>query len=138
MLDERATILQTISNARANYGVSDLIKKLRFQNEKVVYLLRAMESEGLIEFLENTRAHNNSTAKGRPKKIPTVTILGKEMLKDFVKCKRHIIQINDNDIKSSIRQISLKRTLEERNVSSYQRFFELNKVVFRIKNSFVH
>lgn len=134
MLDERATILQMISNARANYGVSDLIKKLRFQNKKVVSLLRAMEREGLIDFLESS----NSTTRGRPKKIPIVTVLGKEMLKDFVKCKKHIIQINDNDIKSSIQQISLKRALEERNVSSYQRFFELNNIAFRIKNSIVH
>lgn len=133
MLDERATILQTISDQA--YGVSDLIKKLRFRSEKIVSLLKAMKREGLIDFSAHS---NNSTLKGRPKKIPIVTALGKEMLKDYVKCKRNIIQINDNDIKSSIHQISLRKTLEEKNVSLYRRFFELNDIAFRIKNSITH
>ncbi len=133
MLDERATILQTISDQA--YGVNDLIRKLRFRSEKVVSLLRVMEREGLIDFIARA---NNSTVKGRPKKIPIVTALGQEMIKDYVKCKRNIIQINDNDIKSSIHQISLRRALEEKNASPYRRFFELNEIAFRIKNSIIH
>lgn len=132
MLDERATILQTIGDQA--YGVSDLIKKLRFRNEKIVSLLRAMEREGLVDFSRS----NNSTVRGRPKKIPIVTALGKQMLKDYLKCKRNIIQINDNDIKSCIHQISLRRTLKKNKVSLYRRFLELNEIAFRIKNSITH
>lgn len=96
-----------------------------------------MENEGLIDFME-TSSCIDSTRKGRPKKMPVVTVLGKEMINAYIKCKRNIIQINSNDIKRSMHQISLRKLLEENNISPYQRFFELNDVAFRIKNSIIH
>jgi DNA-binding MarR family transcriptional regulator len=134
LLGERVAILRTISDKTC--CVSDLIRELRVRNEKVVSLLRAMEKEGLVDFPKNNNcARNNLTLKGRPKKIAVMTPLGQKLLEDYVKCERNIIQINANDIQSSIHQVSLRKSLEERNISVYERFLELNEIVYNIKNS---
>jgi len=135
LLEERVAILQAINGQPC--GVSDLIKKLKFRNEKIVSLLKAMENEGLIDFMATSRGAN-STRRGRPKRIPVVTALGEQMIKDYIKCTRNIIQLNNNDIIRSMHQISLRKLLEENNISPYQRFFEVNEVAFRIKNSIIH
>lgn len=137
MLDKRVAILRTISNKTC--CVCDLIKELRVRSEKIVSLLRAMENEGLVDFPKNNNyARNNSALKGRPKKIAVMTPLGQKFLEDYVKCERNIIQIYATDIQSSIHQVSLRKSLEERNISIYERFLELNEVVHSIKNSVAH
>jgi DNA-binding MarR family transcriptional regulator len=137
LLDERVAILQTINDKTC--CVSDLIRELRVRSEKIVSLLRAMEKEGLVDFPKNNNcARNNLTLKGRPKKIAVMTPLGQKLLEEYVKCERNIIQINDNDIQSSIHQVALRKSLEERNISIYERFLELNEVVYSIKNSVAH
>jgi DNA-binding MarR family transcriptional regulator len=134
LLGERVAILRIISNKTC--CVSDLIRELRVRNEKVVSLLRTMEKEGLVDFPKNNNyARNNLTLKGRPKKIAVITPLGQKLLEDYVKCERNTIQINANDIQSSIHQVSLRKSLEERNIPLYERFLELNEIVHSIKNS---
>jgi len=132
MLEERVTILQTIKERE--FSVSDLIKQLDFRNEDVISLLHAMENEELIYFLEK----HDSRKKGRPKRVPKITVLGERVLKDFQKCTNSLIKINQNDVRSVQQQISLRHILENRNISPYQRFFELTEVAFRIKNSITH
>ena len=129
MIEERVALLQTINGG--DYGVNKLMQLIRFQHDKIIALLRDMEKEGLIIFLKN----NNSKRRGRPKKIPRITELGEQMIFDFQKCRRNIIQINDNDIKHCKRQIALREILEKNNISSYQSFFELTDFVFNIRNS---
>jgi len=133
MLEERVALLQIIS--RGEYGVSDLAKKMRSRHEDTISLLKAMEQEGLIHFRKNSSMFAYRREKGRPKKTYRITVLGAKMLGDFQKCKRNMIQINDNDIRSSRHQISLRKSLEKGNISPYRRFFELNTIAFRIKNS---
>lgn len=137
MLDERAAILQTISGR--THCVSDLIRELRVRSEKIVSLLQVMEKEGLVDFPKNTNTtRTDLTLRGRPKKIAVITPLGRKLLKDYAKCERNIIQINYNDIRSSIRQVALRKSLEERKISVYERFLELNEIVYSIKNSVAH
>jgi len=132
MLDERVAILQAINPYPC--GVTELVRRLRWKPERVISLLRTMEREGLIDFLENS----HSRKAGRPLKAATVTMLGNELLNDFLECKKKIIQINENDIKSAVYQASLCERLIEHNISPYQRFFELNNLALRIRNSVLH
>ena len=132
MLDERVAILQVINPNPC--GVTELVKRLRWKPKRVISLLRAMEREGLIDFLET--AHSRKV--GRPPKVATVTMLGNELLNAFLECKKKIIQINENDIKSAIYQASLCERLIEHNISPYQRFFELSNLALRIRSSVIH
>jgi len=132
MLDERVAILKVINQKPC--GVTELVKRLRWRPKRVISLLRAMEREGLVDFQETS----NSRKVGRPPKLPTVTKLGNEFFNAFMECKKKIIQINDNDIKSAIYQASLSERLIEHNISPYQRFFELNNLALRIRNSVIH
>lgn len=132
MLDERVTVLQTIDSNP--YCVTEIVQRLRWKTKKTISLLKAMEREGLIDLLEST----SSRKKGRPKKVATITLLGKELLRTFAECKKNIIQINENDIRSVVHQVSLRKRLQEQNISPYQRFFELNELAFRIRNSVIH
>lgn len=129
MLDEKVAILRTLDGQP--YCVSDLIQKLTLRSAKIVSLLRVMKKEGLIDFLET----GNQQSRGRPKKISVVTTLGEKLLKDYKRCQRNVIQINENDIRSDIRQVRSKRLLEEKDISPYQRFFELSEIAFQIQNS---
>jgi len=135
MLEERAAVLGAIENDE-NYGIRDLVSLLSFRNEYTLSLLEAMEQEGLIYF--PPLANNFRRKRGRPKRIPRLTVLGKQLLQDFEKCRRNIIQINENDVKRCEHQMSLRRLLEENNISPYQRFLELNEFAFNVRNSVIH
>jgi len=128
LFDERVEILKTI-NANP-CGVRELVHKLNWKTERVISLLKTMKEEGIIEFLES---HTHS--RGRPKKLVVASTLGIEFLETFEKCQRKIIQINHNDIKSAVHQANLAKKLEEYHVSPFQRFWELNSIALKIRNS---
>jgi len=131
MIEERASLLKVIDGAE--HGVSELTELAGFRRGKTIALLEAMEQEGLIQFLETS----NERKRGRPKKISRITPLGERFLSDFRKCRRNLVQINNNDIKRCVHQIALKRVLENNNISPYQRFLELNEFAFSIRDSVV-
>lgn len=131
MIEERVTMLQIIKSEE--HSIRELTKLASSRYENTIALLKSMEQEGLIYFPEN---NSSSRKKGRPKRIPKSTILGERLLMDFQKCKRNIIQINDNDIKHCMHQVALRKLLEENNIPTYQRFQELTNLAFNIRNSF--
>jgi len=128
MLDEEAAILKAISSNPC--GVRELVEKLHWKTERVISLLKTMQEEGVIEFHENIILN-----RGRPKKLAVATTLGGEFLETFEKCQRKAIQINHNDIKSAVHQANLAKKLEEYRISSFQRFWELNRIVLKIRNA---
>jgi len=128
MLDEKATILNVI---RPNpCGVRELVERLCWKTERVISLLKTMENEGLIEFHENITSN-----RGRPKKLIVTSILGGEFLDTFEKCRGKAIQINHNDIKSAVHQANLAKKLEKYLVSPFQRFWELNSIALKVRDS---
>jgi len=128
MLDEKAAILNVI---RPNpCGVRELVERLRWKTERIISLLKTMENEGLIEFHENVTPN-----RGRPKKLIVASTLGGEFLETFEKCQRKAIQINHNDIRSAVHQANLAKKLEEYHVSPFQRFWELNSIALKIRDS---
>ncbi len=131
LIEERANLLQMISGSEQ--GIRALTKLSRSRNEDTIALLNLMEQEGLISYLEK----DNCKARGRPKKVPMITALGEQLLMDFQKCKRSLIQINDNDIKQCKRQVILKKLLEENDVSPYKRFLEVTNFAFSIRNALI-
>jgi DNA-binding PadR family transcriptional regulator len=131
LIEERANLLQMIKGSEQ--GIRELTKLSRSRNEDTIALLDLMEQEGLINYLEK----DNSKTRGRPKKVPMITALGEQLLMDFQKCKRSLIQINDNDIKQCKHQVMLKNLLEENNVSPYKRFLEVTGFAFRIRNALI-
>jgi len=128
MLDEKATVLKAIKPNPC--GVRELVEKLRWKTERVILLLKIMQEEGVIEFYENI-----TQSRGRPKKLVVPSTLGGEFLEAFESCQRKAIQINHNDIKSAVYQAHLAKKLEEYHVSPFQRFWELNSIAFKLRNS---
>jgi len=128
MLDDEAAILKAVSSNPC--GVRELVEKLHWKTERVVLLLKTMEKEGFIEFHENITLN-----RGRPKKLVVATTLGDEFLETFEKCQRKAIQINYNDVKSAVYQANLAKKLEEYHISPFKRFWELNSIAFKIRNS---
>jgi len=128
MLDEKAAVLKTI---HANpCGIRELVEKLHWKPERVISLLKTMQEEGLIEFLGN-----HTPNRGRPKKLVVASTLGAEFLETSEECQKKAIQINHNDIKSAVYQANLAKKLEEYHVSLFQRFWELNSIALKIRNS---
>jgi len=130
MIEKRVVMLKIIN--RKEHSVREVIKLANSRYKDTITLLKSMEQEGLIYFPKDNGIPRK---RGRPKKVPKSTILGEQLLMDFQRCKRNIIQINDNDLKHCMHQVALRRLLEENNVSPYQRLQELNNIAFHIRNS---
>jgi len=128
MLDEKAAILNAIRSDPC--GVRELVERLRWKTERVISILKTMEEEGLIEFHESVTPN-----RGRPKKLVVASTLGGEFLETFGECQRKTTQINHNDVKSAVHQANLAKKLEEYHVSPFQRFWELNNIAFKIRDS---
>lgn len=126
--DEKAAILKEISAEPC--GISQLIGRLRWKPARAIELLRIMDEEGLIVFLERTNHR-----RGRPKKIPVPTALGQKFLDVYEVLARKCLKARRTDFRHATEDALYVKRLVSAGHSPFKLFLELNDIVLNIKNS---
>jgi len=132
--DQRAQILETVLPAER--GIREVTRELRWAPSRIVNLLKKMEDEGLIIWVENNNTHSSMRARrGRPKKIMTCTPLGIEFLETYEKLKMKSLRARKEDLEHAARDAHYTERLVTAGHSPFQLFMELNNIVNNIKIS---
>jgi DNA-binding PadR family transcriptional regulator len=133
-MDQRAQILETVLPAER--GIREVIRELRWAPSRIVALLRKMEDEGLIFWVENNGTQPSMCArKGRPKKIMACTPLGIEFLETYEKLKIKLLRARKEDLEHATRDARYTERLVTAGHPPFQLFMELNNIVNNIKIS---
>lgn len=132
--DQRAQILETVLPAER--GIREVIRELRWAPSRTVNLLKKMEDEGLIIWVENNNMRSSMRARrGRPKKIMTCTPLGIEFLETYKKLKMKPLRARKEDLEHAARDAQYTERLATAGHSPFQLFMELNNIANNIKIS---
>ena len=126
--DEKAAILKEINPEPC--GISELIQRLRWKPARVIELLRIMDEEGLIAFLERTKHR-----RGRPKKIPVPTALGHKFVDTYEMLAMKGLKARRADFRHATEDALYVKRLVSAGHSPFRLFLELNDIVLNIKNS---
>jgi predicted transcriptional regulator len=129
-VDERAQMLDVVASTQ--FGVRDVIQRLRWKPSRVVFLLEQMKDEGLIE-LQKNRAR--SFRRGRPKKIMMCTSLGFEFLEAYRKLKMKPLRARREDLEHAVEDALYTERLVANGHSPFELFMELNTIAYNIKIS---
>lgn len=129
-VDERAQILNVV--AQTEYGVREIIQKLRWKPSRVIFLLKQMKDEGLIE-LQKNGAHNST--RGRPKKIMVCTSLGYEFLDTYRRLRMKPLRARKEDLEHAVEDTLYTERLVANGHSPFELFMELNAIVHNIEIS---
>jgi predicted ArsR family transcriptional regulator len=135
-MDQRAQILETVLPAK--HGIREVARELRWAPSRVVSLLRKMEGEGLIIWVENYSKDPSMRARasrGRPKKIMTCTPLGIEFLEIYGRLRMKSLRARKEDLERAVRDAHYTERLVAAGHSPFQLFMELNSIVHNIKVS---
>ena len=133
-MDQRVQILETVLPAKR--GIREVIKELGWAPSRIVNLLKKMEDEGLIIWIENNDAHPSMRARrGRPKKIMTCTPLGIEFLETYERLKMKALRARKEDLEHAVTDAHYTERLVTAGHSPFQLFMELNNIVNNIKIS---
>lgn len=133
-MDQRALILKTV--LPAEYGIREIIKQLRWAPSHIVNLLKKMEDEGLIAWLEkNNKDSSTHMHRGRPKKIMSCTPLGLEFLETYKKLKLKFLRARKEDLEHATKDAQYTERLVKAGHSPFKLFMELNNIVSNIKIS---
>jgi DNA-binding PadR family transcriptional regulator len=132
--DQRAQILETVLPAER--GIREVIRELRWSPSRIVNLLKKMEDEGLIIWVENNNMRFSMRARrGRPKKIMACTPLGIEFLETYEKLKMKSLRSRKEDLEHAARDAQYTERLVIAGHSPFQLFMELNNIANNIKIS---
>ena len=127
-LEQRAQILEAAVSD--SLGVRDVVMVLKWKTSKVVYLLREMNKEKLIDLQQVSYSK-----RGRPKKNIICTPLGYEFLETYRKLKMKPLKARKEDLEHAVRDASYASRLVENGHSPFQIFMELNTIAHNIKVS---
>lgn len=128
MIDENIEILYSINSQE--YGVRELARSIHRRTTSVVENLHQMEEQGLITFktqLSNTR--------GRAKKVPIITNLGKEYLRSYNEMQSKTLKAHQSDFKNALKNLELKKRMIERGKNPHDLFVELRETLVAIRNA---
>lgn len=106
------------------------METLRWKPSKVSWLLRKLEEEGFIEFPKGS-----SPRRGRPKKVPVVTSLGRIFVEAFRACDKWRVRSTMEDVRSSIRRARQTERLVALGRRPYEMFWELNEIARNVRDS---
>jgi DNA-binding MarR family transcriptional regulator len=133
-MDQIAQILETV--LPAELGVREVARELRWAPSRVVNLLKKMEDEGLIVWVEDKNTYSSMRARrGRPKKIMACTPLGLDFLKTYEKLKVKALRARKEDLEHAARDAQYTERLVTAGHSPFQLFMELNNIANNIKIS---
>jgi DNA-binding MarR family transcriptional regulator len=127
-LVQRAQILAAITSA--TYGVRDLAQTLKWKTSNVVFLLKKMNEEQLVEFQQVPHSK-----RGRPKKSIACTPLGFELLATYEKLRMTPLRARKKDLERAAKDAAYANRLVARGHSPFQIFMELNMIARNIKVS---
>lgn len=127
-LDQRARILSTVRSAQ--YGVREVIQKLKWRSSHVISLLEKMQDERLIELQS---AHTKR--RGRPKKNITCTPLGIAFLETHKKLQTKPLRARKEDLEHAVKDALYTDRLVANGHSPFKLFLELNTIAHNIKIS---
>jgi DNA-binding PadR family transcriptional regulator len=127
-LDQRAKILTAITST--TYGVRDLVQSLKWKTSNVVFLLKKMNEEQLIELQQVTHSK-----RGRPKKSIMCTPLGFEFLAAYKKLKMTPLRARKEELAHAAKDAAYASRLVAYGHSPFQIFMELNTIARNIKVS---
>jgi DNA-binding PadR family transcriptional regulator len=127
-LDQRAEILTAITST--TYGVRDLVQSLKWKTSNVVFLLKKMNEEQLIELQQVTHSK-----RGRPKKSIVCTPLGFEFLAAYKKLKMTPLRARKEELAHAAKDAAYASRLVAYGHSPFQIFMELNMIARNIKVS---
>jgi predicted transcriptional regulator len=127
-LDERAQILEAAVSTAC--GVRDLVQVLEWKTSKVIFLLREMNKEKLVNIQQDTHSR-----RGRPKKNIICTPLGREFLETYRKLKMKPLRARKEDFEHAAKDASYTSRLVANGHSPFQIFMELNTIAHNIKVS---
>ncbi len=120
----KAALLRLSLGRRA--GVPQLAKDLRVGLAKLIGLLSELSDEGLLDVGEiHTRR------AGRPKRRFRTTALGMEYLRACEALKLKMLKSRGSDLRKAVADGNYARRLASTDVSTYEIFLELNKLVNR-------
>jgi len=124
-IGEKATILEAVGSSP--YSIRALMEMLHWKTSKALGVIRKMEEEGLIELREE-----KGNKRGRPRKIVTVTPLGKELLRDYKRLEEKRLRARKTDLQRAVRDAQYVDRLVEAGHDAFKLFLELNDLVRRI------
>ena len=127
-MDDRARLLDAVVLARN--GVKDLIRMLDWRASRVVFLLRIMRHERLIDFHSVARGK-----QGRPKQVVFATPLGLEFLQVYRSLRMMPLRAREEDLAHAVKDAYYTQRLVEYGHSPFKLFMELNAIVNNIKIS---
>ena len=128
MIDETVELLQSISPQQR--GVRELAETLHHRPTTIIVTLIRMEFQGLITF-----ESRSSGSKGRPKKAPRITDLGRAYLARFNEMQRNLLRARQTDFESVVTDLERKQRLIERGRHPHNLFVELRETLVAIRDA---
>lgn len=125
---EDIEILQSINPHGC--GIRDLAKNLHHSPTSIIKGLSRMEEQGLITFQDQLSGN-----RGRPKKTPEITGLGKEYLKSFNEMRFKMLKARKSDFEKVRKDLELTERMINRGRKPDELFAALRDVVISIKSS---
>ena len=127
-LEDDVAIMQLAK--KREFGVTELAEAMAVRTETVVMTIKRMVQEGLLEMCPE-----QTSKRGRPKQIVSVTMLGEDFLRAYEKLKLKPLRSNRNDLLRAKEDAQYTKRLVESGKDPYQAFEELNTIVRTLKNS---
>ncbi len=124
-VDDKVTVLRAARSSPCS--IRALMEMLHWKSSKALGLIREMEEEGLIELREE-----KGNKRGRPRKMPTVTPLGEELLKDYKRLEEKRLRARKTDLQRAVRDAQYVDRLVEAGHDAFKLFLELNDLVRHI------
>jgi len=115
--------------SEAQLSVSQLSEKLGGNHDKMIALIRELQTRGLLARISEKQS------RGRPKHLLRTTPLGEQFIHQYGRLLDLRLVSNDNDIKKALHQADLAQKLEEQQVSAYARFHEVNEIAKNIAST---
>ncbi len=125
---DEAVLLKQITVRRR--GIRELIAAVGWKPLRVLDMLKKLEEDGLVKFESAP-----SGSRGRPKKIVSLTPLGRRFLDAFQECERLRLRTNPNDVRRAVLQTKDTERLIAAGRSPYQMLWELDEIVRAVRNS---
>lgn len=125
---DRAVQVLSLCGA-APLSVSQIGKMANGNHQRLFKLITELEERGLL------MGEYNKQGRGRPSHMLRTTSLGKRFLDKCRALQDLSIHANDNDIKRACHQADLANQLEERGMTVYSRFQEVNELARNIADT---
>jgi len=127
MFESEIRLLELCCNN--HFGVRQVLRSLGGSHTSNMRIIKEFERSGTLELTESPNG------RGRPKKIVTLSPTGVVILDMLRSVNAMMLKVNENDIRSALEQVRLRKRMIAAGIDPYERFLEMNEFALNIRNS---